>query len=428
MGALEIAAALATSRRAVRLYPREHPTHREAITELVTAVHGSVDIKPLSMNQRKGRLYEGSTIVAETTPATRALVEAMEVRRVESLTFHLGFAEVDAEGVSEVLSLRPSPDLEIHTELEARGVNAVSVSELEDESLLEAGERDRRRESDRAIYRRSLAALREISTALAGPDAVEPSLGPRAVGEVVARASEDARAVLALMTLSGHGDRLPYHEAAVMLGAVAIGRAAGLDDHALLALGQAALLHDTGLALGADDASHPVTGAQALGALPDESLTAMLAAYEHHMGTDGSGFPPSEEGHRLHPYTRAMRVADRYDELTRPADGRAMRPDEAVVQILREASGGPLDPVLARLFAQQIGVFPIGGVLRLADHSVGVVTAPGEDPLRPRVLLVLAADGSELRPPVEIDLREDERAIVEVLDAALVGLEPAEYV
>jgi hypothetical protein len=43
-------------------------------------------------------------------------------------------------------------------------------------------------------------------------------------------------------------------------------------------------------------------------------------------------------------------------------------------------------------------------------------------------MAVLDTDGLELRPPQELHLRQDEREIVEVIDAALMDIRPAEFV
>jgi HD-GYP domain-containing protein (c-di-GMP phosphodiesterase class II) len=428
MGAVEIAHALAASRRSVRLYPPEHPTRRAAIATLTAAVREAVDIRPLTLNTQKGRLYEASDVITDASPPTRALIEAMESRRVESMTFHIGFADLDANGLSEVMSLRPTPELEVHTELEERGVKAVTVSEIEDNSMAEASEWDRRREADRAFYRHALNAFNEITAALAEPGAVETAPALRALGSLMERVTQQPSAILALAMNAGRGDILPLHSASVMLRALVLGHAAGLEERALMALGVAALLHDTGRTVTGAPEHHSVAGAQMLGSLLDDDAFAMLVAYEHHMGVDGSGEPAREAGYVAHPYSRVTSVVDRYDELTRPSeDGTAIRPDEAVFHLLEEATEGPLDPVFARLFVQCAGVFPVGTVVRLSDMSVALVHEPGRDPLRPRVLLVLGHDGAELRPALHVDLSEDERSIVEPLDASLIGLQPAEY-
>lgn len=432
MGAVEIAAALAASRRAVRLYPPVHPTHRQALRDLVREVNTAIDVRPLTLNLRDGRLYEGSEVITESGPFVRALAEAMESRRVESLTFHMGFGEADGTAISEVLSIRPSPELQVGEELEARGVSAVTVSELEDNTAKQSEARDQRREADRSLYRQALSGLTSITDALAGETPVDPAPATRAIAQLIERTAEDTPAVVALALMSGHGERWRFHAVSVMLYSLVLGHAVGLPDEQLLAVGLAALLHDVGSVVNGGDSDdvardHPVKGAFALGALLDEDCSAMLVAYEHHMGVDGSGWPERDPEYAIHPCSRIVAIADRYDNLVKPAHGTALRPDEAAIQLMREADGGPLGPVLTRLFVKTIGVLPVGSFVRLSDFSIGVVQSPGTDQLRPLLRLLLAPDGSQIRPAREVDLGEDERQIIELVSARVLDMQVSDY-
>ncbi len=433
MGAIQVAEALGAARKAVRLYPPEHPTHRSAVRDLVSAVTGSIDVRPLVLNLREGHLYEGSDVLTDSSPAARALAEAMEVRRVESLTFHVGFSEADATGVSEAMSLKPTPELQVQAELDARGVRAVTVAELEDNLTRDAEDRDRRREADRSLYRAALSALNSVAAGIdAGEGQVSSAEVSRAVALLIERIEEDPHAMLALATMVGHGERWKSHSVSVMLHALVLGRHLGLSERALLELGRAALLHDVGVATqaaGGQSAGEHVQksgGAYTLGALADENGVAMAVAHEHDIGVYAGGVLPDAESRRLHPYSRIVAVAHRYVSLTSPAEGQPMRPDHAAAQLVREASGGPLDPGYARLFVQVIGILPVGTVVRLADFSIGMVRAPGDDPLRPIVCLLLSPDGTTRRPPIDLNLAEDDRAIVEVIPKELLALEPSE--
>ena len=113
-------------------------------------------------------------------------------------------------------------------------------------------------------------------------------------------------------------------------------------------------------------------------------------------------------------HARAARVVDEEVE--------PLTPDRAIVQVLREA-GTTLDPFFARAFAGALGVFPIGCVVRLSDHTVGVVARCGDDPLAPVVRLTYDERGFEFPEPPEIDLAQGYVRIVEVVPAEALGLE-----
>ena len=46
----------------------------------------------------------------------------------------------------------------------------------------------------------------------------------------------------------------------------------------------------------------------------------MLAAYEHHMHVDGTGFPERPDDYIAHPYSRMIAVANHYENLTNATD------------------------------------------------------------------------------------------------------------
>ena len=129
----------------------------------------------------------------------------------------------------------------------------------------------------------------------------------------------------------------------------------------------------------------------------------MLVAFEHHIAPDGSGFPECAADYIAHPYSRMVAVANRYENLTHP-------PEEVE----------PLTPDRA------LGVFPIGCVVRLSDHTVGVVARGGDDPLAPVVRLTYDERGFEFPDPPEIDLAQGHVRIVEVVPAEALGLEVSE--
>ncbi len=142
----------------------------------------------------------------------------------------------------------------------------------------------------------------------------------------------------------------------------------------------------------------------------------MLVAYEHHMAHDGTGYPEREEGYVTHPYSRMVAIADRYDRLTAAKpDGFGLTPDQAVIQLLRDTAK-LLDQTLTRMFVKALGVFPVGCVVRLSDHSVGVVCARGADALHPRVRLMYDADGLALESEREFDTAAADVSIVEIVD------------
>jgi HD-GYP domain-containing protein (c-di-GMP phosphodiesterase class II) len=336
-----------------------------------------------------------------------------------------------------VLNLRPAPSLKVDEELANRGVTAVSVGALgEGEEVAERKERDMRREKDRAIYRQLVGVLRAVHQDVVTTGSPNLDQAEDLVATIMGRLLEDDAAVLGMATLNAHDEGALFHAINVMIYSLTLGLGLGLPEDGLTGLGIAALLHDVGKAAfdltDPDQARaalllHPKIGAEVLARLPEEDPASMLVAFEHHMGSDGSGWPERPPGYVTHPYSRMVAIADRYENLTKRGDeGEPMTPDKAVMQVLREA-GRSLDPLFARLFVKALGVFPIGCVLRLSDQSVGVVSANTDDILSPKVRVLFDSIGLEIDDAVEVDLTVDSRTIVEVLDPATLELHVADH-
>ncbi len=430
-----IVSTVISARRAIQLYPPTHPEYSAALDALVDAIAQATALGPLALNCYEGRLYSNSTAVPADARNAETLAEAFEARNIESLTFHPGATMQDALGLVEVLSLRPTPSLDVEEELGARGVTAINVAVLTKDDE-ESAEKDRQRQADRMMYQRALAALRRVQQRLAagGGDIGETGA---LVGSVMQRLLNDPPAVLGLATISGSGERDLFHSLNVMIYALALGQRLGLPEEGLQSLGMSALLHDVGKsAFDRGDMMqaepmrqmHPRVGAEILQRVALEDPAPMLVAYEHHMHADGSGWPERTDGYHPHPYSRMVAIADRYENLTSPvlnSEFKPLTPDKAVVQVLREG-GTLLDPFFVRLFASALGVFPVGCLVRLSDHSVGVVCRPGEDPLAPVVRVAYDDCGAELHSPDEVDLADSDIRIVEVIHPQSLQVDVAE--
>jgi putative nucleotidyltransferase with HDIG domain len=435
----DIVVALGACRRAVQLYPPSHPAFKEALDWLESSVHELASSEPFVLNVHQGRLYNGSSVISDEGAGVQSVAEALEERSIESLTFLPTLTRADALGLVEVLTLRPGPHLDVSSELAARGVFGVTVAFLAEESEVEeAAEREEREEmryQDRALYNRLLASLRAISQQLAAGGGADLSQASGMVSSVLGRLLEDPSAMLALATIRGVGERTLFHSLNVMIYSLALGGRLGLPEESMPTLGTAALLHDVGKsAFNADDPSqahqmellHPQIGAEILQRISLDDPAPMLAAYEHHMNVDGTGFPERPADYIAHPYSRMISVANHYENLTNATSTRAaLTPDRAVLQVLRDA-GSVLDPFFARLFASALGVFPVGCLVRLSDQSVGVVERPTDNPMAPQVRLTFDASGAELDRPESVNLSDGDVRIVEVIAQESINIEASD--
>lgn len=105
----------------------------------------------------------------------------------------------------------------------------------------------------------------------------------------------------------------------------------------------------------------------------------------HHERIDGSGYPRREK--KLNADARLLTVCDMFDAMASPRMWRKAIPPANVFKTLGEESGNTLDEEWVMALIQEIGVYPVGSVVRLSnDEPAVVIDHNPNNPARPSVL------------------------------------------
>lgn len=155
------------------------------------------------------------------------------------------------------------------------------------------------------------------------------------------------------------------HSERVVRMALGLAKRVGLHGDALRDIKFGALLHDIGkLALPdailikpgkLDDEetqvmrTHPRMGYDMLQRI-DFLHGASVIPYSHHERWDGTGYPQGLKGEQIPLAARIFSVVDVWDALSFPRVYKPAWPEAEVLQYLRDAAGGQLDPHLVALF------------------------------------------------------------------------------
>ena len=155
----------------------------------------------------------------------------------------------------------------------------------------------------------------------------------------------------------------------------------------------------------------------------------------HHERHDGSGYPRGLKWPDIGLYGSLAGIVDTFDALTtmRPY-AEQMSPSNALGLLYKER-GSNFHPALVEQFIQCIGIFPVGSVVELNTGEVGIVIAQNlVRRLKPRVMVVLDADGRPMRPHKILDLVKEPKAsadeayhIRRTLEHSKVQLDPREF-
>lgn len=141
---------------------------------------------------------------------------------------------------------------------------------------------------------------------------------------------------------------------------------------------------------------HPVVGANTLRSfgVPDTAWLSTVA--QHHELLDGSGYPGGLTGEQVSEFAQVVGLADRYCAMV---SERAYRPGTAPNAALREiflTQGKGVDPVLAAQMVKELGIYPPGALVQLANGESAVVVKRTLNSSQPIVRAVLSGAGLRL--------------------------------
>ena len=160
------------------------------------------------------------------------------------------------------------------------------------------------------------------------------------------------------------------HSSNVAILAMSLAERLGFNGHYLNKIGIAALLHDVGKTTIPDDIlskegplteeertvmeEHTIKGAMYLMKLKGVNNLAILAAMEHHIKYDGSGYPRIKEGWKPNIVSQIIAIADVYDALRSIRPYREPMSQDQIIRILTDESGTKFNPYIVKCFLKMI--------------------------------------------------------------------------
>jgi HD-GYP domain-containing protein (c-di-GMP phosphodiesterase class II) len=155
----------------------------------------------------------------------------------------------------------------------------------------------------------------------------------------------------------------------------------------------------------------------------------------HHERFDGSGYPDHLKGPEIGLFGSIAGLVDCFDALTRPRPyAEAMSPSNALSK-LYDWRDTLFDGSLVQQMIQCIGIYPVGAAVEMNTGEIGIVIAQNlVRRLQPRVMLVLDAKGSPIKPQKILDLVKEPKAgpdlqyrIKRTLEKGSVAIDASEF-
>ena len=118
---------------------------------------------------------------------------------------------------------------------------------------------------------------------------------------------------------------------------------------------------------------HSLRGYKFLKQYGDFTQSVLLCALQHHERIDGSGYPMSVKGDKIHPYAKLIAIADVFDAMTSVRSyGKRATPYEAV-EIMKREMVGKLDYQVCSVFLDKLSQRFVGDIVQLSNGQRGEV-------------------------------------------------------
>jgi len=442
--------------RGAQLYSPNHPLVTRALAALAEST------SQLLADQASVAIgIIGQEIVVGEVPLPRAAETYGEMMRrlkrlgIERIAFDRGVTPEELATLTLTLShpelaagqtapgAAPPDALEALARLLHVRVGRIKVDERIDTSAADVA-------AIRRLYVEASNVAEEVWESAKIEGAPDPRKARTLIEQLSQAVAQNRTALLALTALKEYDNYTFTHMVNVSILTMAQARALGIDGTLLREFGLAGLMHDIGKVrtpaeilrkpdrLTEDEMSvmrrHVVDGAEILRRTPEIPSIAPVVAFEHHLRSDGTGYPVGVSRAKLNLATMLCSIADVYDAMRSQRAYQGSLPTQRILEVMKRADGHQFDQHLVRRFTQLLGIYPPGNLVQLDDGAIAVVLqVHAPDPHRPRVRVIMDGKRRRLTTPVDINLFEEPsdparaRRIVAPLDPADFGIDPLGY-
>jgi putative nucleotidyltransferase with HDIG domain len=432
---------LAASLRSGQLYSRGHPLIASNLQGLVQSINAlQRDVPSVVIG------LVGDDVIVDNLPvgaagALRPLVNRLRQIGIERIAIDAGVSPDEIARLAEFVSTAPpNESAAVFPELPHIRVGRVTIEDRVESDIGDMAALKR-------LYNDAVQSAGDVWRSAEVEQQPDATVARSMVDGLAEAVSQNRTALMALTALREYDNYTFTHMVNVSILTMAQARALGIEGPLLREFGLAALMHDIGKVrtplevLNKTDRltpaefvimkRHTVDGASILRATPDVPALAPVVAFEHHLRMDGSGYPESVTRSSLNLGTLLCSIADVYDAMRSQRAYQQAFPTDRILAVLRRNDGGQFDQHLVRRFAQLVGVYPVGNLVRLNTGEIAVVvTIHAPDPYRPHVRVIVDRHGTRLGVPVDVNLWEtaSEGAlapeVVEPVDPADIGIDP----
>ena len=368
---LQVATCLNGAVSNTRLYAADHPQVLRYLERAYNQLQGVLKTQAtLTFLVVDDEVIIDNRAVTARTPQLEQFVQLLKQGAIERLTFSSGLTIQElTQLVGDLASthnevVRSTPAIKLGKVV----VQPVSGTEQSDAAL--SLESRQRLEALADLRRHSLDDLRDTYQRIQGSHDISSMGLSEMVQGFLNGMLRNVNPLRMLASLKSSDEYTFTHAINVCILTMAQAEALGIDGRLLHDIGVAASLHDAGKMFISDDIlnkpdkltdeewhhmrTHSAQGAQYILRLSGIPKLAFLAALEHHIRYDGSGYPDLGKGWQPNIVSQMIAIADVFDAMRSRRPYKEPKPDALIVKILQQESGSTFNPHLVRNFLQLI--------------------------------------------------------------------------
>lgn len=357
----EFISCLITAMSNIALYSKEHP----AVTELSEKAINILD--NLFIDDTFSLTYIGKNLIFNETPITEKGVHTENLKKklrangIEKIIIKKGVTTEELQKfISELALKEETPSCSDHI---LAGTVEVRLKSPEAETS--------------ALMDENISKIKDAYQGLSRFKSMNILGLEEAVIGFISALKRESNVLRILSPVKSYSEYTYVHTANVSTLTLFQAETLGLRGEHLYDAGLAGLLHDVGKMFVSKEVlekqtildgsewnemkKHPIHGAVYLSTLQGAPKLAIIAAFEHHMKFDGSGYPDTKRrGRKQHLISQLVTISDFFDALRTERPYRKALDVQTIIGLMKESAGRDFNPLLIDNFLnalKRIGTF-----------------------------------------------------------------------